>query len=204
LKVSTLTNAMMLMLVYFLRLLVRWEIILTLCLIRLGHVLFVVVPVILLTAAKLFLILLASRLRTSSFVLISIGYMDYLESLANLISVHSAAILSAPSILLSDPLVLDLLLGLLVVLPPPAPHPSTINSINIDERSFGSVFGSSGGASSPSTSSIYKLMKIQTKAIADSNRLVSARLSSLEEFIGGTGNDGDGDDASGGTEVVLR
>jgi hypothetical protein len=50
-----------------------------------------------------------------------------------------------------------------------------------------------------STSFIYKLMKIQTKAIADSNRLVSARLSSLEEFIGDTGNDGDGDDASGGT-----
>jgi hypothetical protein len=42
-------------------------------------------------------------------------------------------------------------------------------------------------------------MKIQTKAIADSNRLVSARLSSLEELIGDTGNDGDGDDASGGT-----
>jgi hypothetical protein len=58
---------------------------------------------------------------------------------------------------------------------------------------------SSGGASSPSTSSIYKLMKIQTKAIAESNRLVSACLSSLEEFIGGTGNDCDGDNASNGT-----
>jgi hypothetical protein len=77
----------------------------------------------------------------------------------------------------------------------------TISSIIVAERSFGSgsVSGSSSGASSPSTSSIYKLMKIQTKAIADSNRLVSASLSSLEEFIGGTGNDGDGDDASGGT-----
>jgi hypothetical protein len=42
-------------------------------------------------------------------------------------------------------------------------------------------------------------MKIQTKAIAESNRLVSAHLSSLEEFISGTGNDSDGDDASGGT-----
>jgi hypothetical protein len=77
----------------------------------------------------------------------------------------------------------------------------TISSINIAERSFGSgsVSGSSGGASSPSTSSIYKLMKIQTKAIAESNRLVSARLRSLEELVGDTGNDGDGDDASGGT-----
>jgi hypothetical protein len=58
----------------------------------------------------------------------------------------------------------------------------TISSINIDERSFGSssVSGSYGGTSSPSTSSIYKLMKIQTKVLADSNRLVSARLSSLE------------------------
>jgi hypothetical protein len=73
------------------------------------------------------------------------------------------------------------------------------SSINIAERSFGSGSGSSGGASSPSASSIYKLMKIQTKAIADSNRLVSARLSSLEELIGDTGNNGDGDDASGGT-----
>jgi hypothetical protein len=42
-------------------------------------------------------------------------------------------------------------------------------------------------------------MKIQTNAIVESNRLVSARLSSLEELIGDTGNDGDGDDASGGT-----
>jgi hypothetical protein len=77
----------------------------------------------------------------------------------------------------------------------------TISSINIAERSFGSgsASGSSGGASSPSTSSIYKLMEIQTKAIAESNQLVSARLSSLKEFIGGTGNDGDGDDASNGT-----
>jgi hypothetical protein len=76
----------------------------------------------------------------------------------------------------------------------------TISSINIAERSFGSASGgASGGVSSPSTSSIYKLMKIQTKAIAESNRMVSARLSSLEEFIGSTGNDGDGDDASGGT-----
>jgi hypothetical protein len=78
-----------------------------------------------------------------------------------------------------------------------------VSSINIAERSFGSGSGSSGGASSPSTSSIYKLMNIQTKAIADSNRLVSARVSSLEEYIGGTGNDGDGDgdddDASCGT-----
>jgi hypothetical protein len=49
-----------------------------------------------------------------------------------------------------------------------------ISSINIAERSFGSrpASGSSGGTSSPSTSSIYKLMKIQTKAIAESNRLV--------------------------------
>jgi hypothetical protein len=78
-------------------------------------------------------------------------------------------------------------------------HSHTISSINNAERSFGSVSGSSGGASSPSTSSIYKLMKIQTKNIAESNRLVSACLSSLEEFTGGTGNDGDGDDASGGT-----
>jgi hypothetical protein len=38
----------------------------------------------------------------------------------------------------------------------------TISSINIVEQSFGSgsVSGSSGGVSSPSTSSIYKLMKI--------------------------------------------
>jgi hypothetical protein len=80
-------------------------------------------------------------------------------------------------------------------------HSHTISSIDIAERSFGSASGgASGGASSPSTSSIYKLMKIQTKAIADSNRMVSACLSSLEEFIGGTGNDGDGDDASGGTD----
>jgi hypothetical protein len=47
-------------------------------------------------------------------------------------------------------------------------------------------------------------MKIQTKAIADSNQLVSPCLCSLEELVGDTGNDGDGDDASGGTEVVLR
>jgi hypothetical protein len=46
-------------------------------------------------------------------------------------------------------------------------------------------------------------MKIQTKATAESNRLVSARLSTLEEFIGGTGNDGDGGDASGGTGSSL-
>jgi hypothetical protein len=80
-------------------------------------------------------------------------------------------------------------------------HSHTVSSINIAERSFasGSVSGSSSGASSPSTSPIYKLMKIQTKAIAESNRLVSASLSSLEEFTGGTGNDGDRDDASGGT-----
>jgi hypothetical protein len=77
----------------------------------------------------------------------------------------------------------------------------TISSVNIAERSFGSgsVSDSSSGASSPSTSSIYKLMKIKTKAIADSSKLVSARLSSLEEFIGDTGNDDDGDDTSGGT-----
>jgi hypothetical protein len=75
----------------------------------------------------------------------------------------------------------------------------TISSNNIAERSFGSVSVSSSGASSLSTSSIYKLMKIQTKAIAESNRLVSARLSSLKELVGDTDNDGDGDDASGGT-----
>jgi hypothetical protein len=40
-------------------------------------------------------------------------------------------------------------------------------------------------------------MKIQTKAIVESNRLVSARLSSLKELVGDTGNNGDGDDAYG-------
>jgi hypothetical protein len=85
-------------------------------------------------------------------------------------------------------------------------HSHTISSINIAERSFGSgsVSGSSGGASSLSTSSIYKLMKIQTKAIAESNRLVSARLSTLEELVGDTGNDGDGNDASGGIEQIWQ
>jgi hypothetical protein len=115
------------------------------------------------------LTLLVSRLRTSSFVLLSIDYIAYLASLDNPISAHSVAILLAPLILIGS----------------------------------GSVSGSFSGASSPSTSYIYKLMKIQTKAIVDSNRLVSARLSSLEEFIGGTGNDGDGNDVSGGTGSSL-
>jgi hypothetical protein len=116
LKISILMNAMTLMLVYFLQLLIRWEVILTLHLIHYGHVLFVVVSVILLTAAKLFWILLASRLRTSSFMLLSINYMAYLVSLANLISAHSTAILLVPLILPNALLVLVLFLALLVVL----------------------------------------------------------------------------------------
>jgi hypothetical protein len=165
-----LTRATMLNLVFSLKLSVKLVATLIQPLTPPVLVLFVVVPVIPLTAAKLFLTLLVSKLHTSSFVLLSIAYMACLASSVNPISVHSTAILSAPLILLSAPLVLVLFLS-----------------------------GSSGGVSSPSTSSIYKLIKIQTKAIAESNRLVSARLSSLEEFIGGTGNDGDGDDASGGT-----
>jgi hypothetical protein len=43
------------------------------------------------------------------------------------------------------------------------------------------------------------LPKIQTKTIAESNRLVSAHISSLEDLVGDTGNDGDGDDTIGGT-----
>jgi hypothetical protein len=76
---------------------------------------------------KVFLTPLVSKLHTSSFVLLSIDYMAYLESPVNPISAHSAAILSAPLILLSAPLVLVLVLSLvlLVLLLLPALHPST-------------------------------------------------------------------------------
>ena len=42
-------------------------------------------------------------------------------------------------------------------------------------------------------------MKIQTQAISESNRLVSARLSSLEELVGDTGTSGGDDDGTTGT-----
>ena len=42
-------------------------------------------------------------------------------------------------------------------------------------------------------------MKIQTQAMSESNRLVSARLSSLEELVGDTGTSGGDDDGTTGT-----
>jgi hypothetical protein len=81
----------------------------------------------------------------------------------------------------------------------------TISSLNIAERSFGSSGslggsrpGSSGGTST-GNSSILRLMKIQTQAMSESNRLVSARLSSLEELVGDTGTSGGDDDGTTGT-----
>jgi hypothetical protein len=78
---------------------------------------------------------------------------------------------------------------------------NTISSLTIAACSFGS--GSSADAPSGGTSSIYRLMKIQTKAIVDSHQSVSAHLSSLEELVGDTGNGDGGDDASAGTGGSL-
>jgi hypothetical protein len=54
-------------------------------------------------------------------------------------------------------------------------------------------------ASANDKSSIYKLMKLQTKAYTDSTKLLHARLSSLEEMICETGTGGGTDDVSDGT-----
>jgi hypothetical protein len=64
---------------------------------------------------------------------------------------------------------------------------NTISSLTVAERSFGPGSDSSSDAPSGGTASIYRLMKLQTKAIVDSHRSVSARLSSLEELVGDTG-----------------
>jgi hypothetical protein len=73
------------------------------------------------------------------------------------------------------------------------------------DRSFPHDPSTDGGssvllaASANDKSSIYKLMKLQTKAYTDSTKLLHARLSSLEEMIGETGNGGGTDDVSDGT-----
>jgi len=81
----------------------------------------------------------------------------------------------------------------------------TISSLDMVDRSLPHAPSSAGGSSGSSNvsvnekSSIYKLMKLQTKTLTDSNKLLHARLSSLEEMIGETGNGGGTDDVSDGT-----
>jgi hypothetical protein len=80
-----------------------------------------------------------------------------------------------------------------------------LSSLDLIDRSFphdpstdgGSSFSSA--ASANDKSSIYKLMKLQTKAYTNYTKLLHARLSSLEEMIDETGTGGGTDDVSDGT-----
>jgi hypothetical protein len=80
-----------------------------------------------------------------------------------------------------------------------------LSSLDLIDRSFPNDPSTDGGSSVSSAasandkSSIYKLMKLQTKAYTDSTKLLHARLSSLEEMIGETGTGGGTDDVSDGT-----
>jgi hypothetical protein len=81
----------------------------------------------------------------------------------------------------------------------------TLSSLDLIDRSLPNAPSTDGGSSFSSAasandkSSIYKLMKLQTKAYTDSTKLLHARLSSLEEMIGETGTGGGTNDVSDGT-----